>query len=64
MDQYDSLSWLYEVLYAEHDTNQLGQAFLTEHEHIRQNPNISIFTKDKDLQVAELKAWKMKSIYK
>ena len=40
------------------------QAAVVAHEHIRQNPNISIFTKDKDLQLAELKAWKMKSIYK
>jgi len=40
------------------------QGVVVEHEYIRQNPNISIFTGDKDLQVPELKAWKMKSIYK
>ena len=40
------------------------QGVVVEHEHIRQNPNISIFTGDKDLHLAELKAWKMKSIYK
>ena len=40
------------------------QGIAVEHEHIRENPNISIFTGDKDLQVPKLKAWKMKSIYR
>jgi len=30
---------------------------------VRKNPNIKIFTKDKDLFVKEIHAWKMKSIY-
>lgn len=34
MNQYDSLSWLYEVLYAEYDNNQLGHDFLKEHESL------------------------------
>jgi sucrose-6-phosphate hydrolase SacC (GH32 family) len=34
------------------------------HDHIRSNPNISIFTRDGELVVKEVKAWKMKSIYK
>jgi len=40
------------------------QAAAVAHKHIRENPNISIFTKDADLVVDEVKAWKMKSIYK
>jgi sucrose-6-phosphate hydrolase SacC (GH32 family) len=39
------------------------QAAAFAHEHIRDNPNISLFTRDLDLVVKELKAWKMKSIY-
>jgi sucrose-6-phosphate hydrolase SacC (GH32 family) len=34
------------------------------HDYIRSNPNISIFTNDGDIMVKEIKAWKMKSIYK
>jgi glycine/sarcosine N-methyltransferase len=34
MDQYDSMSWLYEVLYAEQEMDQLGQLFLKEHESL------------------------------
>jgi beta-fructofuranosidase len=34
------------------------------HNHIRSNPNISIFTRDSELVVSEVKAWKMKSIWK
>jgi len=40
------------------------QAAVVTHEHIREHPNISLFTKDRDLKVKEVKAWKMKSIYK
>jgi sucrose-6-phosphate hydrolase SacC (GH32 family) len=40
------------------------QAAVIAHDHIRENPNISLFTKDMDLVVDEIKAWKMKSIYK
>jgi len=40
------------------------QAVAVEHEHIRKNPNITIYTGDKDLQVEEIKSWRMKSIYK
>ena len=32
-------------------------------EYLRKHPNISIFTKDKDLTIKEIQAWKMKSIY-
>ena len=32
MEQYDSISWLYEVLYAGYDKEELGQAFMVEHE--------------------------------
>ena len=39
------------------------QAAAVSHEYIRENPNISLFTKDADLVVEEVKAWKMKSIY-
>ncbi len=34
------------------------------HNHIRPNPNITIFTRDSELVVSEVKAWKMKSIWK
>ena len=34
------------------------------HNHIRPNPNIAIFTRDSELVVNEVKAWKMKSIWK
>ena len=34
------------------------------HNHIRANPNISIFTSDNELVVKEVKTWKMKSIWK
>tara|TARA_B110000037_G_scaffold3093_1_gene3509 strand:+ start:8636 stop:8800 length:165 start_codon:yes stop_codon:yes gene_type:complete len=34
------------------------------HEHFRKNPNIELFTKDRELVVKEVKSWKMKSIYK
>jgi beta-fructofuranosidase len=40
------------------------QAAVVAHDHIRKNPNITLFTKDTDLNVKELKAWRMKSIYK
>ena len=33
------------------------------HEHIRKNPNISLFTKDTDVRISKIMAWKMKSIY-
>jgi beta-fructofuranosidase len=39
------------------------QAAVVSHASIRKNPNIKIFTKDKDLFVKEILAWKMKSIY-
>ncbi len=39
------------------------QAAVVSHASIRKNPNIKIFTKDKDLVVKEIHAWKMKSIY-
>ena len=39
------------------------QAAAIAHKHIRENPNISLFTKDTDLEVNKVKAWKMKSIY-
>jgi sucrose-6-phosphate hydrolase SacC (GH32 family) len=39
------------------------QAAAVSHDSIRKNPNIKIFTKDKDLFVKEIHAWKMKSIY-
>ena len=32
-------------------------------QHIRENPNISLFTKGNDLKVKKVTAWKMKSIY-
>jgi len=34
------------------------------HDHIRPNPNIRIFTRDAILVVDEIKAWKMKSIWR
>jgi beta-fructofuranosidase len=40
------------------------QAAVYPHKHFRDNPNISLFTKDSDLVVKEMKTWKMKSIYK
>ena len=39
------------------------QAAVVSHASIRKNPNIKIFTKDKDLFVKEIHAWEMKSIY-
>ncbi len=39
------------------------QAAVVSHASIRKNPNIKIFTKDIDLFVKEIHAWKMKSIY-
>ncbi|MGB5848512.1 MAG: GH32 C-terminal domain-containing protein, partial [Ignavibacteriaceae bacterium] len=39
------------------------QAAVVSHASIRKNPNIKIFTKDKDLFVKEIHAWNMKSIY-
>ncbi len=33
------------------------------HKYVRDNPNISLFTKDRDLTVKKLAFWKMKSIY-
>jgi sucrose-6-phosphate hydrolase SacC (GH32 family) len=39
------------------------QAAACPHKYIRQNPNISIFTKDSNLLIEEFNAWKMKSIY-
>jgi hypothetical protein len=36
---------------------------VTQHVYIRENPNISLFTKDSDLEVREIKSWKMKTIY-
>ena len=39
------------------------QAAVVSHASIRKNPNIKIFTKDKDLFVKEIHTWKMKSIY-
>ncbi|MDP6543535.1 MAG: glycoside hydrolase family 32 protein [Phycisphaerae bacterium] len=32
-------------------------------QHIRKNPNISLFTKNSNLKVKKISAWKMKSIY-
>jgi len=40
------------------------QAAAVDYEDIREHPNISLFTKDRELKVKEVKAWKMKSIYK
>jgi beta-fructofuranosidase len=40
------------------------QGVAVEHEHIRKDPNVTIFTHDKDLLVTEIRAWKMRSIYK
>jgi sucrose-6-phosphate hydrolase SacC (GH32 family) len=34
------------------------------HDHIRSKPDISIFTRDSELIVNEVKIWKMKSIWK
>ena len=34
------------------------------HEKVRKDPNIRLFTRDKDLKIKSIKAWKMKSIYK
>jgi glycine/sarcosine N-methyltransferase len=34
MDQYDSMGWLYEVLYADQELDQLGRFFLEEHESL------------------------------
>ena len=39
------------------------QAAAYPHEHFREDPNISLFTKDSDLIVKKVKSWKMKSIY-
>jgi len=39
------------------------QAAVFAHKHIRENPNISLFTRDKDVVVKEVKAWKIMSIY-
>ena len=39
------------------------QAAAVTNEHIRENPNITLFTKDKDLKIKQINAWKMKSIY-
>lgn len=39
------------------------QAAVYPHKHFRKNPNIGLFTKDRDLVVKEVKTWKMKSIY-
>ncbi len=39
------------------------QAAVFTHEHIRKNPNISLFTNDADVHISKLMAWKMKSIY-
>jgi sucrose-6-phosphate hydrolase SacC (GH32 family) len=39
------------------------QAAVVAHEHIRKNPNISVFTKDADLEVKEVLVWKINSIY-
>jgi sucrose-6-phosphate hydrolase SacC (GH32 family) len=40
------------------------QGVAVEHNYIRRNPNISIFTKADDLNVSSIKVWKMKTIYK
>lgn len=34
VEQYDSISWLYEVLYAGYNKEELGQAFIDEHEEL------------------------------
>lgn len=34
MDEYDSLSWLYEVLYAGYHKEELGHAFVAEHKEL------------------------------
>jgi len=39
------------------------QAAAFAHDKIRENPNISLFTHDRELVVKEMKAWKMKSTY-
>ena len=39
------------------------QACAIAHDHIRKDPNVIIFTKNKDLSIKEINAWKMKSIY-
>jgi sucrose-6-phosphate hydrolase SacC (GH32 family) len=39
------------------------QAACWRHDYIRQNPNISLFTKDANVHISKIMAWKMKSIY-
>ena len=39
------------------------QAIVYEHEYIRNQPNIKIFSKDDDLFVESIQTWKMKNIY-
>lgn len=39
------------------------QAAAVAHDHIREHPNVSLFTKGADLHISEIKAWKMSSIY-
>jgi beta-fructofuranosidase len=39
------------------------QAAAYAHRHFPENPNVSLFTKDSDLVVKQVKSWKMKSIY-
>jgi sucrose-6-phosphate hydrolase SacC (GH32 family) len=44
--------------------NDRQAAAVFTYEYLREDPNISIFTKDDELTIREIKAWKMKSIYK
>ena len=40
------------------------QAIAVEHQYIRKNPNLRIFTNDNDLTISKVQAWKMGNIYK
>ena len=40
------------------------QAVAVEHQYIRKNPNLRIFTNDNDLTISKVQAWKMGNIYK
>jgi len=39
------------------------QAACWRHDYIRKSPNFSLFTKDADVHISKISAWKMKSIY-
>ena len=40
------------------------QAVAVEHQYIRKNPNLRIFTNDNDLTISKVQAWKMGNMYK